>query len=793
MKKLSLILLAVLISIGINAQIQTVGIGSAPNDGTGDNLRTAFQKVNNNSTYLKTLTDTLYNLHQTYINVVDFGATGDGQTDDYAAILAAVEYAADKDMEIIVPSGHYLINGQIEVDYTTSFKMRGIGDVKFDYSGYPPPSLNSDYFYVSFDTIALGALLSDASEGDRYIDVATGSLSINDYFYLRDTLDYIEGYIDKGEVVQVKEIVSGTQVEIYEPLFDSYTAASTSCYKTSEGRSYLKNIQFIAPTLYNPSANRVRFLDFRNFNNLTIEDVIVNNAVYQNLSINFSRNVTINNYRTTRSLRTGFGYGLVIGASQDITVTNSMFKGVRHGFTTGGYFPARAITLSNNIFGSANGWPYCFDTHPGAEHITLQNNILYGGVQMRSPNTKILDNHIIMDDSAATTGVFYSIQHGPVNSDYSIIKGNTIERITESVGGLGVNVHFQKNNDTIQELIIADNIIKNVSYGINISSETDSTSNKIEGLRIRDNYITCNGNGYPLVISGEVNVGKLEVDGGSYTNASGANYSAYFICRNIDDLSIRNTTMLSSTSNIYLNPDDVTNAVISENDFKLYSSVTNGSILLRNMERGIVHDNYFYNTGKSIDVRDSDTAYIYNNNYDLQGDSIYSTGVEMYYQPRNAKMNVDMITDFVPFDQSGDSLYLRRDPNVHLPFLDTDIPAGDTLVLRIYFNYPDAGTRWTAACEIYSHFHRASGNTSYHAFNKLNVLFYRYTSTIEGLTIDNEQVSNATIPYPSISSTSYDDFNYVDVEIKNEDSVDLNWNGVISNFYNMTAVSWYLK
>jgi len=50
MKKL-LILILFFISLTSYSQIQTIGVGTAPNDGTGDPLRTAFIKVNNNFSY----------------------------------------------------------------------------------------------------------------------------------------------------------------------------------------------------------------------------------------------------------------------------------------------------------------------------------------------------------------------------------------------------------------------------------------------------------------------------------------------------------------------------------------------------------------------------------------------------------------------------------------------------------------------------------------------------------------------------------------------------------------------
>ena len=55
----------------------------------------------------------------TLLNVKDFGAKGDGATDDTAAIQKAINEASDKKVSLIIPAGTYMVTSQIEVKSNT--------------------------------------------------------------------------------------------------------------------------------------------------------------------------------------------------------------------------------------------------------------------------------------------------------------------------------------------------------------------------------------------------------------------------------------------------------------------------------------------------------------------------------------------------------------------------------------------------------------------------------------------------------------------------------------------------
>lgn len=89
---------------------QQVNVGTNPNDGTGDPLRTSFIKLNTNDLRIwRTLYTNLA------VNVRDFGAVGDGLTDDTTAINTALAAAQAQARALHFPPGVYVTSG-MELD-----------------------------------------------------------------------------------------------------------------------------------------------------------------------------------------------------------------------------------------------------------------------------------------------------------------------------------------------------------------------------------------------------------------------------------------------------------------------------------------------------------------------------------------------------------------------------------------------------------------------------------------------------------------------------------------------------
>ena len=74
------------------------------------------------------ITQTVQNKLEEYISVKDYGAKGDGVTNDTAAIQAAFNYASGKQIGIYVPGGRYLVTSPLTLNVTGSTSNAIWGD-----------------------------------------------------------------------------------------------------------------------------------------------------------------------------------------------------------------------------------------------------------------------------------------------------------------------------------------------------------------------------------------------------------------------------------------------------------------------------------------------------------------------------------------------------------------------------------------------------------------------------------------------------------------------------------------
>lgn len=105
----------------------SVDLGNTSDPTKGDAL-VGFRQSNSSGNLVGSVGKTVHQKFQEFVSVKDFGAVGDGVTDDRDAIQAAITHATTNNIAIYVPSGTYYIpNNKPSLSYTGNLTMFGDG------------------------------------------------------------------------------------------------------------------------------------------------------------------------------------------------------------------------------------------------------------------------------------------------------------------------------------------------------------------------------------------------------------------------------------------------------------------------------------------------------------------------------------------------------------------------------------------------------------------------------------------------------------------------------------------
>ena len=310
-------------------------------------------------------------------NVKDFGAVGDGVTNDQAAFAAAIAAVASTGQAIYVPAGTYIIGSALTS--TGHLNMFGDGDKSvIDFSG---ATIAGSCITVSGALTQIQNISSASIYGLTVTFASAPSLAIDDVFCIYDTdlWNTIRPYYYKGEWCQVKG-VAGSAATVTNPLYDSYTPATTTVYKLESKAVSFRNLRLVG------GANTFGLLKLQFCEQAKLENVSVYNENYQGVEFDRCYNSEVTNcYMFNKGTGTLDDYGIIFSNSQKFRVIGGDYYARRHGITIGGgdYICAvtnrdmRVIgaTISNDITTGV----YAADMHGNMEDCYYQDCTIYNG------------------------------------------------------------------------------------------------------------------------------------------------------------------------------------------------------------------------------------------------------------------------------------------------------------------------------------------------------------------------------------------------------------------------------
>lgn len=311
------------------------------------------------------------------VSVKDFGATGDGVTNDHAAFAAAIAAVASTGQAIYVPAGTYVISSALTS--TGHLNMFGDGDKSIlDFSG---ATIAGSCITVSGALTQIQNISSASIYGLTVTFASAPSLDVGDVFCIYDTDLWLtsRSYYYKGEWCQVKG-VAGSAAAITNPLYDSYTPATTTVYKMESKTVSFRNLRLVG------GANTFGLLKIQFCEQAKLENVSVYNEDYQAIEFDRCYNSEVTNcYVFNKGTGTLDDYGLLFGNSQKFRVIGGDYYARRHGITIGGgdYICAvtnrdmrvTGATISNDIISGVHS----ADMHGNMQDCYYQDCTIYNG------------------------------------------------------------------------------------------------------------------------------------------------------------------------------------------------------------------------------------------------------------------------------------------------------------------------------------------------------------------------------------------------------------------------------
>jgi hypothetical protein len=348
------------------------------------------------------------------VSVKDFGAVGDGVTDDTAAIGLALDYGVSTGLTVHIPPGTYLFDGYTAT--STSITLSIEGDV-----GNPPTLIPSqaavdagNYMFLVSSTRFTGvsglSITADVKPNQATIALTSAAgLAIGDMIQITsDDLWYHgdRGVYYTGEINKITEINSNT-ITLEGFTRDLYETTDTLVIRAwTPNKVSIRNLVLAAPNpatvvtsvgiaIQQADTPVVENVTFSGFGNSNILDNLNWNARFNNLYMSNDENHDVTNN----------GYGVDCNGSVGTIVSGLHTVGLRRAFDAGSISGstegavARDWVVENfTIRGGGNFWPvtatisYGIGGHGSYENGTVRNGNIqacHNGVTARGRTTHV--------------------------------------------------------------------------------------------------------------------------------------------------------------------------------------------------------------------------------------------------------------------------------------------------------------------------------------------------------------------------------------------------------------------
>ena len=467
------------------------------------------------------------------VNVKDFGAVGDGTTDDTAAIQAALTAGAGK---TVILSGTHRITNTLTVSASgTQIVGNGISKIVASGSSWTSgqPVLKVEGGGAGSSTTLTAAITSSSTTFS--VASATG-LTAGKFVRISSGSEYWSGItgdggfqpVSKSELTRIRS-VSGTTITPEWGFADTYSISGHTV--TITPYTFIENIRIDGVQFYgvgggnsnttsgvNPMALQVLYANdvsvtncrIENFQYTAVEFELCNSVRFTNSEI-IGRDLADSSNLPTISV---FFYGVVFLGCTNWVFSNNTCQNLRRAmdanYISGTTIPRHGVVANNTTISCLNGVGSHF-----CEDVVFSGNVIVNaetGIYYRGKNAVIVGNSI---EASGTTGygILVGSQAGSSYSNdpscgYMTISNNRIKAATRGVafqndvdgavisgnliyGGTSTGLWFLGKR--IRDVIISDNHIDLTNRTTNVDCIMfDNTTSPVDSVVMKNILITGN-------------------------------------------------------------------------------------------------------------------------------------------------------------------------------------------------------------------------------------------------------------------------------------------------------------
>lgn len=505
------------------------------------------------------------------VNVADYGAKGDGVTNDTSAIQAAINDANGS--VVYFPNGTYAISTTLVVPSNTSL----VGETREN------AILSGVYYNQRFilknnePTETTLTQTSNVASGDNSISI-TNSMSSGDFMRIKSTQRFTRNwdngsairasYVD-GELMKIKE-ADASSATFTENIFLDFplSAADTVSTFTPDRNINIKNLSFVVPEDANLYSKGIEFSGVDGF---VIDNVYFENTEVAGIGLYKCMNGSITNVFTKGGNPTqGLNYGIVVNdGTKHVSIKNVYGDSNRHAVAGGGTGYAISMYIDVDNVSCANAQSHVMDTHANCANWNVTNiegNVSCSGIGIKVSNVTSSGGTMYM---AYEGGYGCSFTNFYCTALTSIYKNNSLN----SCSFTNIRLGFESPNYTNSFGTGNGNSFKNIEL-INESYEETMTETQADatiagvngyiGFVIYDNY-TVDGlliRGFPVALLGSGSYSKVQnvrIEESGWTTSFTTEdcvikLRGEFTRSALDSVTVRmdNTTIVNNTRTLWL-------------------------------------------------------------------------------------------------------------------------------------------------------------------------------------------------------------------------------------------------